>query len=303
DPWGPPANVGPPINTVGEDGLGTLSADGRTLYFGSDRPGGRGSFDMWQAEILPIVDFNGDGNVDGRDLLIMTEHWGTNEQLCDIGPMPWGDSVVDVQDLIVLAECVGKEPDDPTLVAHWALDETEGNVAHDSTGAHDGTIIGMSAWHPAGGVLDGALELDGTTFVAADFVLNPSDGPFSILAWIKAGAPGEVIVSQQAGYDWLSLDPTTGVLMTELRSGGRQSKPLHSDAIITDENWHRVSFTWDGTNRSLYVDDILVAEDTDVALAECYSGLNIGCGAIMTPNTFFTGLIDDVRICRRAIKP
>ena len=24
--------------------------------------------------------------------------------MCDIGPMPWGDGIVDVQDLIVLAE-------------------------------------------------------------------------------------------------------------------------------------------------------------------------------------------------------
>jgi inhibitor of cysteine peptidase len=34
----------------------------------------------------------------------MVDHWGTNEQLYDIGPMPWGDGIVDVQDLIVLAE-------------------------------------------------------------------------------------------------------------------------------------------------------------------------------------------------------
>jgi hypothetical protein len=37
-------------------------------------------------------------------MVIMVDNWGTDNSLCDIGPMPWGDGVVDVQDLIVLAE-------------------------------------------------------------------------------------------------------------------------------------------------------------------------------------------------------
>jgi len=33
--------------------------------------------------------------------------------LCDIGPVPWGDGVVDVQDLIVLAEHLFEGLDEP----------------------------------------------------------------------------------------------------------------------------------------------------------------------------------------------
>jgi N-acetylneuraminic acid mutarotase len=50
-----------------------------------------------------VVDFNGDGIVDSADVSLMIDHWGTDEALYDIGPMPWGDGIVDVQDLIVLA--------------------------------------------------------------------------------------------------------------------------------------------------------------------------------------------------------
>ena len=64
-----------------------------------------------------------------------------------------------------------------------------------------------------------------------------------------------------------------------------------------------VGFTWDGSYRRLYVDDVLVAEDTDIGLVECSGGLNIGCGATMAPDTFWSGLIDDVRIYNRAINP
>ncbi|MHA1939676.1 MAG: hypothetical protein ACW97O_15835 [Candidatus Thorarchaeota archaeon] len=87
-----------------------ISADGRTLHFESGNyRRGYGGLDLWQAPIIPIVDFNGDGIVDAADMCIMVDHWGSDEQLCDIGPMPWSDGVVDVQDLIVLAEHLFEE--------------------------------------------------------------------------------------------------------------------------------------------------------------------------------------------------
>lgn len=39
DPWGPPQNLGPTINTTASEQAPRLSADGRLLYFSSDRPG------------------------------------------------------------------------------------------------------------------------------------------------------------------------------------------------------------------------------------------------------------------------
>ena len=43
-------------------------------------------------------------------------------------------------------------------------------------------------------------------------------------------------------------------------SGGRFSSTLSSETIITDGDWHRIGFTWDGSIRRLYVDDVLVDE-------------------------------------------
>jgi len=102
--WGTPVNLGPMVNTSANDGGPSISVDGRTLYFYSNRPGGYGSHDIWQVPIDPIVDLNADGIVDAQDMCIVVDNWGTDNSLCDIGPMPWGDGVVDVQDLIVLSE-------------------------------------------------------------------------------------------------------------------------------------------------------------------------------------------------------
>ena len=104
EPFGPAVQLPSQINTSRIEGAPSLSYDGSTLYFASNNSGGYGQNDIWQVSIEPVVDFNGDGSVDAVDIHIMADHWGTDELLCDIGPMPWGDGIVDVQDLIVLAE-------------------------------------------------------------------------------------------------------------------------------------------------------------------------------------------------------
>jgi predicted secreted protein len=45
--WTPPVNMGPAVNSSAYDGDGCLSTDGLALFFCSNRPGGRGSYDMW----------------------------------------------------------------------------------------------------------------------------------------------------------------------------------------------------------------------------------------------------------------
>jgi Tol biopolymer transport system component len=47
DPWGPPTNLGPQVNTAFAEQVPGLSRDGHFLFFASDRPGGSGDFDIW----------------------------------------------------------------------------------------------------------------------------------------------------------------------------------------------------------------------------------------------------------------
>jgi hypothetical protein len=306
DPWTAPVNLGPPVNSPYNDGNPVVSPDGRMLYFGSSRPGGLGGgdADIWQAPILPVVDLNGDGRVDGVEFTKLVDHWGQNASSCDIGPTALGDGIVDVEDMIILSEYIGKDVNDPSLMAHWALDEVEGNIAYDSAGRNDAEVMGEAAWQPSDGVVDGALLLDGVNdCLTTEYVRDPSDGPLSILAWVKGGAPGQVVVSQILGANWLMTDSFTGYLMTDLKPPGRSGKVLVSDVVITDGNWHRVGLVWDGINRILYVDDIMVATDTPSELVGSNGGLNIGCGKNLESGTFWSGLIDDVRFYSRAVKP
>ncbi len=300
-PWEPPVNLGPIINSPESDIKPRLAPDGSALYFAwdwsdrKDRP--------WKAPIIPIVDFNGDGKVDGKDVLHMVSHWATDDPLCDIGPFAWGDGTVGLEDLTVLAGYLGKDVTDPTLIAHWTFDETEGNAARESVGDSSAIVLGSPLWQPAGGQVDGALQLDGVDdCVIASLALDPAKGPFSVLAWVKGGASGQVVISEPTGANWLMAD-AEGKLRTELQGLGRMGGPLQSQIVISDGQWHRIGLVWDGSRRMLYVDGVVAAEDTQSALPSSGNGLYIGAGKGMEPGTFWSGLIDDVRIYSRAVRP
>jgi hypothetical protein len=47
DEWGPPVNLGAPVNTAFEERTPTFSRDGHWMFFVSNRPGGFGGDDLW----------------------------------------------------------------------------------------------------------------------------------------------------------------------------------------------------------------------------------------------------------------
>jgi len=101
DPWQTPTNPGYIVNWDDNDGTSAISLDGSTLYFAGYCGYFYGGYDLFEATILPIVDFTEDGCTDTDDMMALMEHWGQDEQSVDIGPMPWGDGIVDFQDVEV----------------------------------------------------------------------------------------------------------------------------------------------------------------------------------------------------------
>ncbi len=299
-PWGSPMNLGPMVNSPAAEYFPHLSADGSTLYYVSDRPGGCGHLDIWQASVVPIVDFSGDGIVDDIDLSVMEAHWGENYKPCDISPMPSGDGVINEMDKELLMAHWGQVVEELRLVSHWKLDETEGNLALDSQGKHHGSVHGSAVWQSSGGRFGGALQLDAIDdYVETGLEHDLSQSPFRVFAWIKGGAPGQAIVSQETEIAdhhsvWLGLDPVNGHLVT---GHLYPTLPLlKSDSHVTDDRWHQVGLLWDGIYRHLCVDGEEVASDSVPFLPPISRGrLRLGVGSNLEPTTFWSGLIDDVR--------
>jgi hypothetical protein len=238
---------------------------------------------------------------------MLVQHYDANENpddLFDVTPAPNGDGRVDMRDLAGMVQYWLKSPH---FVAYWKLDEVEGSLASNSIGNVPGLIHGGAQWQPAAGHKDGALALDGLDgFLETGFVLNPAEGPFTVLFWIKGGRPGQVLLSQALGQVWISIDSATGGLRTDLTDGGRFAVPLISHTPITEDNqWHFIRLVWDGSHRRLYMDDIEVAVDTKSLghLVSSLAGLYFGAGASLDTGSFWTGMLDDIRIYKRALLP
>jgi Tol biopolymer transport system component len=108
DPWEVPVNLGPTVNSSSTDYDPSISADGLTLFFNSNRPGGVGELDLWQVAVTPTcpADINGDHTVDVLDLLLVLAAWGATSGPEDIN----GDGIVDVLDLLELLSAWGPCP-------------------------------------------------------------------------------------------------------------------------------------------------------------------------------------------------
>jgi len=277
--------------------------DGKTLYI----TGGGSLYSLRmnvQGSAL-IPNFNADEIVNFLDYANLAKSWKQDDPNLDLGPTSLGDGIIDMCDLAILTGNWLEEIFPMELKAYWRLDEPNGPVAFDSAGTNDAAVMGDMLWMPDSGKVDGALQFDGLDdYINTPFVIDPSLGPLSIFVWAKGGAPGQVILSQAGNKDILSTD-SQGNLITELKPSGRGSKGLYSETLITDDNWHHIGFVWDGLRRTLYVDGEIAAQDDSdqVVLYGSISGLYIGAGMSLDSGTFWSGLIDDIRVYNSAIVP
>ena len=221
-----------------------------------------------------------------------------------------GDCIVDISDLLLLADHWLSDdlPQHPGLVARWGLDESTGETAADFIGDHTGLLHGDPQWMPAEGNLQGALFFDGVD----DYILIPNfkgiTGAASrtCAAWIKTTQISGEILSWGEGIPggkWIVRVNETGSLRAEVDSGY-----VYGTAPINDGNWHHVAVVLENdgapniSNARLYIDgqqdtpaDVL-GRAVNTSIAQ-----DVRIGAFYAGPRYFRGFIDDVRIYSRVL--
>ena len=128
EPWGQPVNLGSTVNSTADDGLPSISSDGRMLFFTSDRSGGLGGRDLWVTKrATPDDDWgppvnlgpnvNGGGyeigpciSADGRTLYFQSgqNRGTTNQEIWQVSVEPVvdlnGDGIVDAEDMCIIVD-------------------------------------------------------------------------------------------------------------------------------------------------------------------------------------------------------
>jgi hypothetical protein len=196
-----------------------------------------------------------------------------------------------------------------TPIGHWKLDEATGRIASDSSpNANHGTVIGDPNWLPGGGMLGGALDLDGN----GDYVktsptttgLDVAPGSFSVSAWIRprqtTGVWRAILEYDRTGSNWFGmwLNSSGGV---HLRVG---QSVANSTTSVPANEWTLATATYDSTSRQMtvYVDGNPdgTAAQVNGYTAAAAAKLTIGVRGI-EENEFFDGLLDDVRVYDQAL--
>ena len=195
------------------------------------------------------------------------------------------------------------EAADPDLVAHWRFDETSGTTAFDASGnGHDGTIMGDPQWVP--GKLGGALEFDGS----GDYVDCGSSPDFEIAVNITIACWIKVDVFDKT---WQAIITTSDSSWRVHRSSssnniawgttGLAPLDLTGTTDVSTGEWFHVAGVYNGTQKLLYINGNLDASSDSTgnitaSSVPVYIGDNSGA-----TGRFWDGLIDDVRIYKRAL--
>ncbi|MHC4309594.1 MAG: LamG domain-containing protein [Planctomycetota bacterium] len=201
-----------------------------------------------------------------------------------------------------------------SMISYWRMDEDTGNIAFDSIGDSDGTIIG-DPQRPA--KVGNALSFDGID----DYVVVPDfsnwNTNITIEAWIywDQSDPSQVswyydtiaILGDTDAWDGYALyvyqysdNPVLSGRLT-FYSGYDWSNP-DSEVLSTDplsqEEWHHIVATADGTTMSVYIDGQFNNSIAQLNAPVLNPGLMIGDD---TWGRHFDGTIDEMAIYNRVL--
>ena len=128
---------------------------------------------------------------------------------------------------------------------------------------------------------------------------NLNSGNFSIEAWIKSNASNnntQTIISKRLNTS--SPDGYDLRLVNNIVSFNWNNNSINATHAIDTNRWYHIGVTFDGTNYKLYIDGLL--EKTGSGVNPTSNSVDCVLGAMAqnstTPNNYFNGYIDEVRI-------
>ncbi len=191
---------------------------------------------------------------------------------------------------------------DPNLVGWWKLDEGYGTVALDWSGHQNhATLVNDPRW--VAGYFDGALEFDGSDYATMDPVADDIKGNnVTLSGWVKTTDTHGLWLScntaSRGNVALWSIDNSRAAMY----DGTDSAYEGYSSTVVSDGQWHLLTYVRMGTTGYIYVDGFL--ENTHTA------GYSFSASDLWSiaqewdaggPTDFLVGVVDDVRIYDRPL--
>ncbi|PHS11806.1 MAG: hypothetical protein COA78_08945 [Blastopirellula sp.] len=195
------------------------------------------------------------------------------------------------------------------LVAHWTFDDGSGQTLTDISGnGNDGTLGSTSG----SGSNDPTWTVDGTrgsvlTFDGIDdYVSGVADSPagdFTIAGWgntTSGGISGFHALYSADTEIWLGVGTNFGAIY--LYVGGSDGYLRSADSTWTEDTWHHLAGSWDGTTAHVYLDGVEIMMSTFGTLNDPVATTAvIGVWSVSLSDDLWHGSIDDLAIFDEAL--
>ncbi len=198
------------------------------------------------------------------------------------------------------------------LVGWWPFN---GNANDESGYGNHGTVNGATLTTDRNGKVNSAFSFDGSSnsiIILDNPILN--NEYTTISAWFQTNNsnPGSIIyktdnsaINEQ--YACVLNYPNTNEQNWSIKNGGNCNNPgvgwntsTHNHNV-TDNNWHNIIYTYNGTESKIYIDGKLIGSNNfnNGSIDNCGGQINIGKGYNST--YLFKGQLDDIAIFNRAL--
>jgi hypothetical protein len=130
-------------------------------------------------------------------------------------------------------------------------------------------------------------------------------GSGSIDAWIKPSTvnTNDIIISKPTGGNWENQNYVIAIESGSVQGrlgNGTTYNTVSSSFLISAGNWYHLTFTWNGSTLSLYINGVLNSISTQT-ITPVGNAANINIGRWTGYSTYdYDGLIDEVRISNTA---
>lgn len=185
-------------------------------------------------------------------------------------------------------------------IAHWRLD---GN-AKDYAGENDGTIVGDANYTT--GQVNRSFLFNGSNYIETTDIFYSNT--LSIEAWVNFAyncTAGKIcsIVNKRGSGNELSFAISSGKVV--FQAWNESNSPVFSfySTDLSNDVWHHVAATFDGSMAKIYVNGILNSSTASVtgAIQNTTSIYRIGADGSALGTRKFNGSIDEVTIYNRSL--
>ncbi len=194
---------------------------------------------------------------------------------------------------------------DPYLAGKWKFDEGTGTNANDSAGTNDGTLVGEPNW-VAGKIGTHALDFNSVVDYVAlpNTVKNSLATNYTVSAWINTNTISSThSIATYRQFDsqgiLFQLEQYDADVRFIVRDNSSDIAIAISSGAITTDGWYHVAGVRAGNTVHVYVNGIKGTSDSATFVTISSNNFKIGAlqtGDPGTPQAYFDGAIDDVRI-------